>query len=106
MSMPTVPCTSRFAVVTHRLPGPAITSTAGRLGVPYARAAMAQAPPTRYTSRTPAMRAAARMAGFNVPSRRGGETTATSSTPATRAGIAVISRLDTSGVFPPVPPGT
>ena len=44
--MPTRPETSSFAAVTQRLPGPTILSTAGIVSVPYARAAIACAPPT------------------------------------------------------------
>ncbi len=61
-SMPTIPATSRLAAVTYMLPGPTMTSTGRIVSVPYARAAIACAPPTRYTSSTPARAAAARVA--------------------------------------------
>src|SRR5437764_1051469 len=64
-------------------------------------AATAWAPPTRYTSSTPARAAAARMPSLTVPSGPGGEQSTTSPTPATRAGMAVISTLDSSGARPP-----
>ena len=54
-------------------------------------------PPTRYTSSTPAMAAAARIPGATVPSRCGEVTSTTSGTPATLAGTAVIRTVDTSG---------
>src|SRR2546428_7118990 len=70
--MPTAPATSRLARATYTLPGPTITSTARIDSVPYAIAAIACAPPTRYTSSTPAMDAAASTSSGTVPSRRGG----------------------------------
>ena len=54
MSMSTWPNTSRFAAATYALPGPQILSTAGIDAVPYAIAATACAPPTRYRRETPA----------------------------------------------------
>ena len=58
---------------------------------------MTAGPPTRYTSSTPAMAAAARIPGATVPSRCGEVTRTTSGTPATLAGTAVISTVETSG---------
>ena len=46
--------------------------------MPYASAAIACAPPTRYTTSTPASAAAARIASWTVPSGRGGVHSATS----------------------------
>src|SRR5947209_10091535 len=82
-------------------PGPATTSTRGIDSVPYAIAAIACAPPARYTVSTWAIAAAARIASGTVPSRRGGVASTTSSTPATRAGMAVISTVDGYGARPP-----
>ncbi len=48
-SIATSPCTSAFAAVTHLLPGPTTFCTRSICSVPYAIAAMACAPPTRYT---------------------------------------------------------
>jgi len=67
---------------------------------------MAQALPQRWTSVMPRSAAVARMYGFSVASRRGGETTAMLFTPATCAGTAFMIRLEMSGVAPPWPPGT
>ena len=90
-SMATRPCTCRFASATNALPGPTILATAPMRAVPQARAAMAWAPPTRNTaSSTPATTRAAARAGLRS-SARGGVTTVTTGTPATRAGIAFIS---------------
>ena len=62
--------------------------------MPYASAAIACAPPTRYTcSPTPATTIAAATAGF-CSSVRGGVTITSRGTPATRAGIALISTED------------
>src|SRR5438094_6900673 len=83
------------------LPGPATTSTRGMLAVPYARAAIACAPPTRYTASTPARCAAARIAAGTLPSGRGGVASTRSDTPATRAGIAVIKTVDGYAARPP-----
>ena len=100
-SIPTIGAHLRFASATYALPGPTITSTARIDSVPYASAAIACAPPTRYSSSTPASAAAARTVSSTVPSARGGEHTTTSGTPATRAGIAVMSTDDASGARPP-----
>ena len=51
-------------------------------------AAIAWAPPTRYTSSTPAMEAAHRVAASTRPSEAGGTHSAMLVTPATRAGAA------------------
>ena len=63
-SMPTVPNTWRFASATYALPGPTITSTGRSVPAPNAIAAIACAPPTRYTSSTSAIAAAARIASW------------------------------------------
>src|SRR5262249_9487015 len=93
-SMPTMPATSRLASVTYTLPGPTTTSTGGIDFVPYANAAIACAPPTRYTSSTPTNAAAANVAAGTLPSGPGGTQRASSGTPATRAGIAVMRTVD------------
>ena len=69
--------------------------------------AMAWAPPIRYTSSTPAIAAAASTDGADRPSGPGGEHRASSATPATRAGTAVMSTVDARGARPPghVQPG-
>src|SRR3989442_15380672 len=82
-------------------PGPATTSTRGMLAVPYASAAIACAPPNRYTESTPAIWAAARMGVGTVPSGRGGVASTTSVTFATRAGITVMSTVDGYAARPP-----
>ncbi len=60
--MPTVPNTCRFASTTYALPGPTTTSTGRNAPAPNAIAAIACAPPIAYTSSTPAIAAAARIA--------------------------------------------
>ena len=57
--MPTCPNTWRLASVTHELPGPAITSTARMLSVPWASAAIAWAPAHPVHLTYPAQRAGA-----------------------------------------------
>ncbi len=91
---PTMPDTWRFASATYRLPGPTMTSTASIDSVPKAMAAMAWAPPTRYTSSTPANAAAASEASSMRPSAAGGTHSATRLTPATRAGTAHMRTVD------------
>src|SRR4051794_7893526 len=91
---PTTPATSRLARATYTLPGPTMTSTGRIVSVPYAIAATAWAPPMASTVSTPAIAAAARTSSGTVPSRRGGTHSTTSGTPATRAGIAVMSTVD------------
>ena len=93
--------TSRLAVATQTFPGPTMTSTAAdRLGaVGHGRDRLRAA--DAYTSSTPASAAAARMPAATVPSGSGGEHSTTSATPATRAGIAVISTVEISGARPP-----
>ena len=59
--------------------------------VPYARPAIAWAPPTLYISSAPAISAATKMASNIFPSFWGGVTQTTFSTPAIFAGITVIS---------------
>ena len=102
-SISTVPRTCRLASTTNALPGPTIFATAGTVSVPYAHAPTACAPPTRKTeSVTPAMTSAAARPGL-VSRARGGVTTCTRGTPATRAGIAFMS---TDDGYAPAPPGT
>ena len=84
--------TRAFASATHVLPGPTMRSTRGMVPVPYARAATACAPPTRNTRSTPAIFAAASTTASGL-----GQTAMTSATPATRAGMAVMSSEDGSG---------
>ena len=55
---------------------------------------MAWAPPVRKTSSTPAIAAAARTAVGRPPSAAGGVQTTSSLTPASRAGMAVISTVE------------
>ncbi len=92
--MPTVPTTSRLAAATYALPGPTITSTGRIVAVPYVIAAIACAPPTRYTSSTPSSSAAARVGAAISPSGPGGAHRTTSCTPATWAGITVMRTVD------------
>ncbi len=92
--MPTMPATSRFAAATYTLPGPTITSTGRMVSVPYASAAIACAPPTRYTSSNPTSAAAASVGAATCPSGPAGTHSTTSGTPATCAGIAVMSTVD------------
>ena len=93
-SMPTSPYTCFFANVTKILPGPQMMSTRGTVSVPNAMAAMAWAPPMRNMRSTPAMSAATSTAGAGIWSPLVGVQTMTSSTPATLAGMAVISTVD------------
>ena len=88
ISMATSPNTASLAAVTKALPGPKILSTRRTDSVPYAMAAIACAPPTAWTSVTPASPAAASTAGAICPSRCGGEHMTISSQPARRAGMA------------------
>src|SRR5690348_11936867 len=93
-----------FAAATYALPGPTILSTRGIVAVPYASAAIACAPPT-LNRRTPraarvprpdVARPASNAAAMTVASGFG-QTTITSPTSATIAGMAVISSEDGSG---------
>jgi hypothetical protein len=70
-----------------------MTSTGRTDSVPYAMAPTAWAPPTAYTSSTPAMAAAANVTCGTEPVASGGTHNTTSGTPATFAGIAVISTV-------------
>src|SRR5206468_1084451 len=90
----------RFPVATQTFPGPTILSTRGTLSVPYASAATACAPPIRYSRSTPARWQAARTIGVS-PSFPTGETAITSPTPATRAGMPVMSTVDGYAARPP-----
>jgi hypothetical protein len=92
--MPTRPTTWRLASCTYGLPGPAITSTASTDSVPYASAAIACAPPIRYTSVTSHNTQAARITGFACPPGPGGAQTAISSTPAARAVTAPMTTVE------------
>ena len=103
MSISTTPYSSFFAVATKILPGPTILSTFGISSVPYARAAIACAPPERNTRSTPQRPAATRISGFGVPSLQGGVTMMISFTPAIFAGTAFMMTLDG---YAAVPPGT
>ena len=76
-------------------------STDGTVSVPYAIAATACAPPMAKTLSTSAILAAARTVGSGRPSLAAGEHKITSLTPATRAGIAVISTVEGNGTLPP-----
>ena len=84
--------TRAFAAATQTLPGPTIFSTRGTVAVPYASAATACAPPIRNSRETPASSPAAQTVGSRL-----GLAATTSVTPATRAGMAVISSDDGSG---------
>mgnify|MGYP003314125407 CR=1 FL=1 len=67
MSMPTLPKTCRFASATKALPGPVILFTGEIVSVPYAKAAIACAPPTLKISVTPEIFAAKRTNGLILP---------------------------------------
>ena len=101
--MPTTPYSALFASVTKTLPGPHTRSTFGTDSVPYAMAATACAPPMPNTRLTPARSAATSIAGSGRPFAPGGVQTITSSTPATRAGMVVISTVEASprGTYAP-----
>ena len=83
-----------MASCTYALPGPTITSTGATDSVPQASAAIACAPPIRYTSVTPQSTQAARITGCGRPPGPGGAQTAISSTPAARAVTAHITTVD------------
>ena len=72
ISIPTVPKTSFFAKATKIFPGPTILSTLGIVCVPYAKAAIAPAPPTLNTVFTPDIFAATNIAGLIFPFFWGG----------------------------------
>ena len=72
------PTTCRFASCTYAFPGPTITSTACTDSVPNASAAIAWAPPIRYTSVTSQSTQAARITGCARPPGPGGAHTAIS----------------------------
>jgi hypothetical protein len=97
------PASSRFAATTQGLPGPTIFAHCLTLFVPYATAATATAPPTRYTVFTPAICAATNVAASKSPPGPGGVTTQISGTPATTAGTVVIITTDGKA---PLPRGT
>ncbi len=82
-------------------PGPTILSTLGMLFVPYARAAIACAPPTLYISVTPASFAATRVIGYTLPSALQGVVITILGTPATCAGITFIRTVDGYAALPP-----
>ena len=103
MSMDTWPKTCFLASATNALPGPTILSTLGIVSVPYARAAIAWAPPTLNILSMPAILAAVSMAGLTLPLRPGGVTITTSGTPAIFAGIESMSTVEG---YAAVPPGT
>ena len=94
MSMETLPKTCFFASATNALPGPTILSTFGTVSVPYARAAIACAPPTLKILSTPAIFAAAMITGLTEPSFCGGVVMTSSLTPAIFAGMASIKTVD------------
>src|SRR5947209_3144360 len=93
-SIATWPLTYLLASDTYWLPGPTIMSTGGRPSTPYASAATACAPPTRYTSETPSSRQVASKSRLYAPVWVGGRTTASCFTPAAWAGQTVMSRVD------------
>ena len=92
--------TSSLAAVTHALPGPKILSTFGTVCVPYAIAAIACAPPTLNTRRTPQRLAMVSTAGSAVPSRRGGVQMMRVGQPAMRAGTASMIAAEGRGATP------
>ena len=96
MSIRTRSETSNLAAVTHRLPGPTITSQRGTSPQPPANAPIACAPPAWSKPSTLATAAAASIKGDAT-----GDATQMLVTPATRAVTAVINRLETSGNLPP-----
>ena len=85
------PASRRLAATSHGLPGPTIFTQRGTLAVPWAAAATACAPPALHTVSTPDRRAATSVAGSTLPSGPGGVSTMRSGTPATVAGMAVMS---------------
>ena len=93
--MPQVADARCLAAVTHRFPGPTMMSH-GRTPTPRARAATACAPPQLSTASAPATAAAASMTGSRL-----GVAAMTVPTPATRAGMTVMSTDDGSGWRPP-----
>ena len=93
--------TNALAAATQALPGPAIRSTGAISPAPNASAAIACAPPTVQMVSIPQVAAASAMAGSSPPLARGGVTTVSIFTPATRAGIASISSVENSGARPP-----
>ncbi len=91
-----IPGDERFGRGDVLVSGPTILSTRGTVAVPYARAAIACAPPMRNSRLTPAARAAAITIGAGL-----GHATITSRTPAARAGMAVINNDEGRGYRPP-----
>ena len=71
-----------------------MTSQRGTTAVPKAMAATAWAPPTGYTSLRPSSAQAAATPSAAPPPGRGGEQTTMRPTPATSAGMAVMSTDD------------
>ena len=70
-----------------------ILSTWAMLAVPWARAPIAWAPPTAWTSDTPSRWAVASTSGWTSPLGPGGEVRAISPTPAIWAGITFINTV-------------
>ncbi len=83
--------TRSFASFTNAFPGPTILSTRGIDSVPKAKAAIAGGPPSAHTSSIPSSRAAAATA----PAPAGGVATTIRSTPATCAGTAHMTSVET-----------
>lgn len=86
-----------LAPVTNTFPGPTIFWTGSIVSVPSAIAAMACAPPVLYISSTPAISAATSTRGL----MGAGVHMTTSSTPATLAGMAVMSTVLGYDALPP-----
>jgi hypothetical protein len=99
-SMPTCPNSWRLASATNALPGPITLFTARIDCVPQASAAIATAPPSCSTSRTPSSPASASAMSLTRPPL-GGVAMTISRTPATCAGTTVISTLDGYSARPP-----
>ena len=90
-----------LAAMTYWLPGPKILYTFGTDCVPYAIAPIACTPPILNTLSTPTTLAAARIAGFTLPSVIGGVQSTISLQPAILAGVASINTVEKSGAVPP-----
>ena len=93
---PVNPNTSRVASTTQAFPGATTTSQRGTEAVPTAMAAMACAPETANTRSTWATWAASAITG-SMPFAAAAVQTTISRTPATRAGMAVMSTDEASG---------
>ena len=87
-------CASSWVAATYGFPGPAIAAIRGIVSVPTASAATPATPLQRKICRTPSRSQATRSAGSTLPSCRGGTTTAIDPTPATTAGVRMVTAVD------------